>query len=172
MIPVIGPPLSGFLIGRETSDFTQALKYVAFSLPFSALGALFLYLGIPTIQKYLYAILIYSLATPFIISFMITTFYNKVELTYDEDTLEIRLWLKNIDPSFDPNTLFKMALDMALRKIRNPYYKSKIKTVMECPPLRVRVNQDGIVMRKNCNGIVVEATVVNDKAKIKVSIPY
>jgi|ECHvirMinimDraft_2_1075157.scaffolds.fasta_scaffold00003_61 hypothetical protein len=172
LIPIVGPPLSGVLIGRQSSDFLQTIKYVLISLPLSALGTLFLYFGFPLLQKFIYGILAYSLAAPLIVSYLTINFYNKIEVSYDEERLEIRMWLKNIDQSFDPNALFKMSLDRALRKIRNPYYKSKIKTVMECPPLKVKVAQDTITMRKNCNGVVVEATVINDRAKIKVSIPY
>ncbi|EWG08092.1 MAG: hypothetical protein ASUL_00520 [Candidatus Aramenus sulfurataquae] len=171
-VPMVGGPITGFLLGRKLRDFEESLPYLFISLPLfvisSSLVSFFF------IRSYLYLVLIYSAISPVLVNYLTSRKYENMTINVNEYYIEIKFDLPMDMENFsDPNEVFEKLLHKALKKMRNPYYYYKLKSSGSCSSLKISLSEDKMVLRKRCGDLIIEIEINNKKiANMKVTISY
>jgi hypothetical protein len=172
VIPIAGSTIYSIISINKIRDFVEALPYIFLGLPASLLTSAILTLEY--FKQFIYVVLLIVVLAPFISSFAISRTYENVEVIPNEYYIEITLKVPISYSQFsDPNALFEKIFNKALKKMKNPYYYYKLRSLGNCSNLKVEVHEDRIVLRKRCGDTIVEINLSNkDEAYMKVSISY
>jgi hypothetical protein len=172
LIPWVGPSVSTLLLVRRMRDFWNSAPYLLYITPLSfastiAFTAIYM-------KNLLIIALIYSLVSPLLFTFIYSKKYDSMQINVNEYYIEVKLKVPLLtDNVIDPNALFEKVVNKAVRRIRNPYYHYKLKSLGNCSNLKVNLSENKITLRRRCGDITVEVIISNnDIADMKVSISY
>ncbi len=171
-LPIAGSTIYSVISINKIRDFIESLPYVFLGIPLSLLTS-----AVVTFEYFkqlFYIVILIVTVAPFIASFAVSRTYENVEVVPNEYYIEITLKVPISYSQFsDPNALFDKVFNKALKKMKNPYYYYKLRSLGSCSNLRVEVHEDRIVLRKRCGDTIVEINLTNkDEAYMKVSISY
>ncbi|BDC19599.1 hypothetical protein [Acidianus sp. HS-5] len=171
-VPIAGSTIYSVISINKLRDFIESLPYVFLGIPVSLLTSAAI--TFEYFKQLFYISFIVVIITPLIASFVISRTYENVEVVPNEYYIEITLKVPISYSQFsDPNVLFDKVFNKALKKMKNPYYYYKLRSLGSCSNLRVEVHEDRIVLRKRCGDTIVEINLTNkDEAYMKVSISY
>ncbi|AEB94395.1 MAG: hypothetical protein QXR57_02875 [Metallosphaera sp.] len=171
-IPVAGPAISTLLVTRRMRDFWNSAPYLLYIIPLSfASTVLFTF---EYFRQFILIAAIYSLLSPIGFCYIYSKRYDSMEINVNEYYIEVKLKVPLLrDQVIDPSSLFEKVVSKAVRRVRNPYYNFKLKSLNNCSNLKVSLSENKIIMRRRCGDIVVEVIISNnDIADMKLSISY
>ncbi|BCS91693.1 hypothetical protein L3N51_00902 [Metallosphaera sp. J1] len=172
IIPWAGPAVSTLLVARRMRDFWNSLPYLLYITPLSfASTVLFTF---EYMKHFLLIATIYSLVSPLLFAYAFSKKFDSMEINVNEYYIEVKLKVPLLsDQVIDPNSLFERVVSKAIRRVRNPYYNFKLKSLNNCSNLKVSLSENKITMRRRCGDIIVEVIISNnDTADMKLSISY
>jgi len=172
VIPLIGGPITGYLLGRKIRDFEDSLVYLFMGFPMFVLSSSIL--SFIYFRNYLYLVLIYAAISPFLVTYIISRKYQNMQINVNEYYIEIKLEVPiDLEENTDPNIIFEKIFNKALKKMKNPYYYYKLKSLNSCSNLKVSLSENKMILRRRCGDIIIEIELTNNNvADMKVSISY
>ncbi|BCU67150.1 hypothetical protein HS7_05870 [Sulfolobales archaeon HS-7] len=168
-VPFFGPAIAGYLIGNFSYELKEAIIYISLSLIPSLMGGVILYIFL---KSFFLPIIISQPVILLASTTIVRKTNDNVSITYSEDAIEIKVIMKRKYQSNDLNQLFDKAYNSAIRKIRNPFYTSKLREIKGCSPLKVRATEQYISLRKDCGTVRIEVLVGDNTTKLKVAMPW
>ncbi|QKQ99636.1 hypothetical protein GWK48_03825 [Metallosphaera tengchongensis] len=172
LIPWAGSPISTLLITRRMRDFWNSAPYLLYVTPLSfASTVLFTF---EYMKHFLLIATAYSLISPILLTLAYSRKFDNMEINVNEYYIEVKLKIPLLqDQVIDLNSLFEKVVNKAMRRVRNPYYNFKLKSLNNCSNLKVSLTENKIIMKRRCGDIVVEVIISNnDVADMKLSISY
>ncbi|AWR99722.1 hypothetical protein [Metallosphaera hakonensis] len=172
LVPWIGPAVSTLLVVRRMRDFWNSAPYLLYITPLSfASTVLFTF---EYLKQFLLIAVAYSLLSPLLFSYLYSKKFDSMDINVNEYYIEVKLKIPLLsDQVIDPNSLFEKVVGKAVRRLRNPYYNFKLKSLNNCSNLKVSLSENKIIMRRRCGDIIVEVIISNsDTADMKLSISY
>lgn len=172
LIPWVGPVISTLLLVRRMRDFWNSAPYLLYLTPLSFASTVAF--TVLYMKNFLVVASIYSVISPLLFTLLYTKKYDSMQINVNEYYIEVKLKIPLItDRVIDPNALFEKVVGKAVKRIRNPYYHYKLKSLGNCSNLKVNLSENKITLRRRCGDITVEVIISNnDIADMKVSISY